>query len=322
MVKKPKPARTHHFVPQFQLEYFALPDGTVQQYDSKENIYTRSTKSHLAAENHLYTWTDDKGNKNVLIEDMLAKLEGEISVIVKKVNNLELHFSNEERSLLSFFVAMQMYRTPQNRERTKQMVAKMTKKIMKTPAMDSQVFMSHIEEASKRIPLLKDMKKEDIEAMRKTFLEEDYDLQVPNEYFLKFMVENMRDVAAHIHEIGWVFLIAPESSQFITSDDPYVMSRAHRPGDPAWVGPGIKIMGTEITLPLTPKVCLLMSPSIKGVSHRTADQGTVREINLRTASHCRRFLYGGNEILLRSLVKRLLLDERGMSEPKVIVGGL
>jgi len=323
MIKnRSNPPRTHHFIPRFQLEYFEFADGTIQQYDCKQNKYSRPTKEHLAAENHLYTWTDERGNKNTIIEKIFGDLEGQISQVVRKVNDLDFKINNEERSLLSLFVAMQMYRTPQNRDRTKAMIEKMTKKMMKVPAWEPKIFKNHIQKASKKNPELENMKPGGVEKMRKMFLEEDYDLVVPNEYFLKFMIEGLTDIATHIHEIGWVFLISTPKSQFITSDDPYVMYRQHRTNEPFWIGPGIKIKGTEITFPLTPKVCLLMSPSYQGLRSRTIDQKIVREINLRTASRSRRFLYGGNEIMLASIVKYLSLDTRGVRTPSVIVDGL
>lgn len=99
------------------------------------------------------------------------------------------------------------------------------------------------------------------------------------------------------------------------------MTRRKKPGDPFWIGPGIKIYGTEITLPLTPKICLLMSPSLNGTSYKHVDKKTVREVNLRTAAHCRRFLYGGNEVLLKSIVKHLSLNDRGVRTPTVRVDG-
>ena len=316
-----KPPKTHHFIPQFQLEYFELSSGKIQQYDCKENKYSETSKGKLAAENHLYTWTEEGGKKNPLIEVMFSKLEGQIAGVFKKIDSGDFHLNNEERSLISFFVAMQMFRTPQNRERTKMTVEKMTKKVMKAPAFDPKVFASHIKEAGKKYPDLNNLPESDVEDMRKMFLNEDYDLKVPNEYFLHFMIEGMKDIAQHIHENGWVYLLAPSGSQFITSDDPYVMVKPKKPSDPFWLGPGIKVPGTEITLPLTPKICLLMSPSLVGVHSKKINQKTVRMINLRTASNSRRFIYGGNEVLLRSLVKRLALNDRGVRMPTVRVDG-
>lgn len=106
--------KTHHFLSQFQLEYFQQADGTVIQFDCKENKYATPNTPNLAAENHLYAWQLEDGTKDVSIELFLADMEGLTAPVIAKVHNLDFNLNNEERSLLAFFVALQLFRTPQN----------------------------------------------------------------------------------------------------------------------------------------------------------------------------------------------------------------
>lgn len=311
--------KTHHFIPRFQLDYFQTPEECVLQFDCKESKLVSASTRNLAAENHLYAWNKEDGTKDVSVELFLSDMEGQIAPIIDKIHNSDFELTNEERSLLSFFVALQLFRTPQNRERTKQSVAKMTKKMMRFSASVDKAFASTLERAGEKHPELLGLSEEQIEDIRRTFYEEDYELEVPSEYFLHYMIEGCQDIAHHIHDIQWVFLTAPKGSQFITSDDPYVMVRKREKDDPFWVGPGIKIVGTKITLPITPKICLFMTPAPQSTTTISATKKMVRTINKRTAAHCRRFIYGANEALLSNLAKQCKLSDRGVKEARIVV---
>ncbi len=303
--------RKHHFIPQFQLEYFK-DCGGVWHYDLVKDKLQNIGVPNLAAESYLYAWKKKDGSKDMFAEEFLSKIESGVAPIIRKIHNLNFNLDNEERSLLSFYIALQMQRTPTNRERTKQFVEGAVKKVMKFSALSSEHFQEMSERVVKENPDMAKMSKSGIEKARNMFLEEDYDLGVPPEYFIRFMIENSRDIARHIHEIGWRFMVAPHGAQFVISDDPYVMYRPRDKDTPFWVGPGIKIMGTEITLPITPKVCLFMSPSHVGVSSLNVGKKAARQINKRTAMNCRRFVYGGSEALVKNLAKQLKLHHRGM----------
>lgn len=105
--------------------------------------------------------------------------------------------------------------------------------MMKFSASVDKAFAKTFERAGKDHPELENLSQEEIEKIRKTFYEEDYELEVPSEYFLRYMVEGCQDIARHVHDISWTFLVAPSGSQFITSDDPYVMVRKRSKGDPS-----------------------------------------------------------------------------------------
>jgi hypothetical protein len=311
--------KKHHFISQFQLEYFQDPIiGKVWEYDVVRNSLTPKRTEEIAAENYLYSVRDkDTGKKDHSIEKGLAQLEELFAKVVQKMHQLDFDLSNEERSLLALHVSLQLQRTPQNRDRTKNMVAKLTKWQMSWSIGRDHHFEDTLREAAKKHPELANITKEQADDLRRTFLEQDYDLEVPNEYHLYFMLQNGQEIASHIHDISWVFLVASKQTQFLISDDPFVMYYPRTEETPFWIGPGIKIKGTQITLPLTNRVCLYMQPGPQVTLSQHINKKQVGLINRRTARHSRRFVYSASDRLVQSIAERTKLAERGERKPLV-----
>lgn len=314
--------KKHHFIPQFQLEYFQDPaNSKVWEYDVVRDALTPKRTEEIAAENYLYTVRDkDTGEKDQGIEKGLAELEGLFAKVVQKVHKLDFDLDNDERSLLSLHTALLLQRTPQNRDRTKDMVAKMTKWMMswsigRNPHLDQK-----LKEMAKEHPEFNSLTNEQVDDLQRTFLEQDYELDVPNEYHLRFMLENNTEIASHIHDNSWVFLIAPKQSQFLISDDPFVMYYPRTQDTPFSIGPGIKVNGTQITLPLTNKICLYMQPGPQVTLNMKVNKEWVRLINSRTARHSRRFLYSASDKLAQSIAIQTKLAVRGERRPVVEIG--
>lgn len=314
--------KKHHFIPQFQLKYFQDPSfDRVWEYDAVRNSFTPKRTEEIAAENYLYSVRDkDTGRKDHDIEIHLADLEGLFAQVINKVHNFDFNLSNEERSLLSLHAALQLQRTPQNRDRTKDMIAKMTKWTMSMSVRHDRNFERTLKNAAKKHPELANLTQEQIDNLRRTFLEQDYDLEVPSEYHLYFMLENCSELASHIHDISWVFLVSSRRTQFVISDDPFVMYYPRTKDTPLGVGPGIRVRGTQITLPLTNRVCLYMQPGPQTISNMRVDKKQVGLINRRTANHSRRFVYSASNSLIQSIAQRTKLAERGERRSVVKVG--
>ena len=319
--KTQKPPKNHHFLPQCQLAYFQKETGSVWQFDAKTGLFSTAGTRNMGAETKLYTVTLPDGTKDTSVETYFSEIEGDVSEVLKKIDAQDFALSNHERSILSSFASLQMWRTPQSRERIKQSVEKLTKRMMSMTAYHDKAFENSVKRAGEKHPDLANLTPKELQEMRETFMKEDYDLVVPHEYFITFMLEGLYDIAKHIHEISWSFLVAPPGSQFLISDDPFFMYYPRTKETPFYVGPGIKVAGTQITFPLTPRVCLLMLPGPYMSTVQHISKSAVREINIRTAGSARRFLYGANETLLRSIVSKSHLSQRGVREPKVSVSG-
>lgn len=168
--------------------------------------------------------------------------------------------------------------------------------------------------------LKRDVSDKEVEDMRKFVFEDRYTIKVPQEMSLQFMIQNVPDIANLIRQMRWVILQAPKDGVFITSDNPFVMIQTQADGTFWGSGAGLLVQGTETTIPLTSKICVLILPDKGDVSFSPLSREAVRSVNTRTTTHCLRFLFSSNEPVLKRLVKKTHLWEHRPIKKLVHVG--
>ena len=79
--------KRHHYVPCMLSSRFANQSGKLFFFDKDraDRGVQVTTPKNLLLENHLYTTVDSSGNKNVEVEELLAKLEGQVSEVIDKI---------------------------------------------------------------------------------------------------------------------------------------------------------------------------------------------------------------------------------------------
>jgi hypothetical protein len=108
----PQSRKKHHFVPQFQLRYFANGSEQllVHRLD-REQSFTSSV-GDVAHRNygHSLYWPGREPNHDLLEEEM-ANLEGHTKAVVEELSTTDrLRLTVDERSTLSWFIALQWHR--------------------------------------------------------------------------------------------------------------------------------------------------------------------------------------------------------------------
>jgi hypothetical protein len=95
----------------------------------------------------------------------------------------------------------------------------------------------------------------------------------------------------------WRSLCAPAGSGFICSDnplniyDPAASNRGEMHKGVSW----LSSIAVEATLPLSPDVCLLLTPGKPGWRIEDVTATRVAEINLRTYASAEQFIYGPSQ---------------------------
>jgi hypothetical protein len=104
-------------------------------------------------------------------------------------------------------------------------------------------------------------------------------------------------------DMNWCLGIAPSDAFFITSDAPACPFILHEDGT-ATIGAGFGQRGVEVTLPLSPTVCLLIDRTHQcGRMRFSAPR--VHDINRRTAQVAERFIISPHDTKrVRELVRR------------------
>ena len=105
-----------HFIPRYWVIGFAEPTekaGQVTEIDvSSPERQTKKYTRRAASVEHMYTLTDDSGQRTVALEDALGIIEDEASPTFKKMAAGELPGSVLKRLDVSLLLAAQLVRTP------------------------------------------------------------------------------------------------------------------------------------------------------------------------------------------------------------------
>ena len=118
--------------------------------------------------------------------------------------------------------------------------------------------------------------------------------------------------------MSWVIAHASSDTAFITTDSPFITLLPQDFDPNGLVGYGIATTGATKIMPLSSNSCLLILDRGNIFSHINISREEVREINLRLAIPCDRYLIAADEQHARYLVKRSGIDISSKG-PRVII---
>lgn len=213
-------------MPRFILRNFTEQKDQVWVLDKQNNRKFKTNIKNIASENGFYNFEID--GHQMTFETSISDFEGEASRIIKKIINSESigSLTDEDKVVMSHFVALQYVRTKQWRETWKSMDEALTKAIRE-----------------------KGMNPEDMEGYRELTDEAN-------------KLEHMRSIhkadefAPHFHNKDWVLLKATNKQSFWISDNPISLQNSIDRGFYGNIGLAVK--GIEIYFPLSKELTLGM----------------------------------------------------------------
>lgn len=236
-------------------------------------------------------WRDDfnmldEGEKPYLPEDITAIIDTKGIDSIRKVNTArQEQLTGEDRSHVAFYVALQYIRTPRHREEMNKLIEAQTQYFMKKDlsvpekmGLTKEKVLEHIpknEYEKKALEQIKGMTQEEInKQLFDAINSKEYHVELTNAGHSKGILKVDR-LAKKVFEIQWLFLIAPQGTSFITSDNPCFT-----------VAPG-KIMNgllspmATVIFPLRPDLCIYMKPGLKSKTehYKQLDEKEIRDIN-------------------------------------------
>src|ERR1041384_1076630 len=102
--------KRHHYLPQFYLEGFTR-NGMLCVFDREKNEYRNQRPKDTAVIRHLYTWTDESGEKHYDLEQMLSLVEGRAKLVIQAIEK-GANPSPLQRCHLAWFLALLACRVP------------------------------------------------------------------------------------------------------------------------------------------------------------------------------------------------------------------
>jgi hypothetical protein len=253
-------------------------------------------------------------------DELLQRIENDAAGPIQKlVEGVPLSLA--ERESVAHFIQVQRQRTPTARAWNAFLDAQMQTELAKAKLSDPQLVKSFFTLEGADDPKGDD----EIERWRLETLaaldkgEIGFESGQTREVGLVFFAF---EISVHhiLNAMRWRLIRAPSGTGFICSDnplnlyDPQAKNRAYMHAGVGWASPAL-----EATLPLDPKVCLLLKQRPRGLARLIAiwrpnqpfdevDAKRVGEINLRTYASAQEFIYGPTQDSVLQVHRNATLD--------------
>ncbi|MBF0509121.1 MAG: DUF4238 domain-containing protein [Deltaproteobacteria bacterium] len=299
-----KPKR-HHFIPQFYLRYFCR-DGYLCVFDRERNEYRKQPTVHTAVRLNYYTLELENGESNTEIEEMFSAIEGVTKPIIEKLNGGQ-PITDEEKYALSLFISLIESRVPNFHETTDELTGKVIRNVLG--------MMFSTEEIAKEMLRGYDGDLDDISSTTAKelyeFVQSDrFQINATKDYKLETMIRLGYTQATYFSQMNWLICHAPEKTSFVTTDNPFTLVPPANSKNTYWGGYGVCTVGTLKIIPLSQSICLFMSDKGDSFIHREIERDQVRNINFAVTNNCKGYVFGPDEALVSSLVKKTKVDTR------------
>lgn len=294
----PHPKR-HHFVPEFYLRSFAR-DGLLYVFDREKAEYRRQPPRNTAVIGHYYATMKEDGEKDYGVEHLLSRIEGLAKPVIEKLDEGR-DIGPEERVRLSYFLAFLFNRVP-----------KFEREIDQIADSAAKLWLKHMFPTVESVEAYFASTEEDRECSAPDFLDfiqnEEYELVGNRNNTVHTMLEQTPKIAQSLAMMAWDVMHCDDRSAFITTDSPFglLLSDEQRASGAAILGVG----SPEITkaVPITKGTALLIRGAGVSLSHYRLNREQVREVNVAVAAECERYIFGPDEALVRSVVRRSHVD--------------
>lgn len=304
--------KKHHTLPRFYLSGFCDRElhrrenherdrsrCRVWVHDKEQGRVRERGVKNLTAETHFYSLEAPGGIRDAYPEQELSRLEGSAAPIIRN-----LYFgrglSREEVEVLALFFASMKFRGGAYRAFAHGYVEE-NKGRIKARAFPSP------EAVGRALGRAGHREAGDREAVRRIFRKARYDpmaLTLTKNHNIGHMFDHSHKVARALLAQDWIFAWAPRDATFATTDDPVLLLRADLEAPESyWGDVGFVSPNATKVLPLTQRVCLIVTSGTPSVGHVRLHEDGVRFLNTQQARHYVRWLIGRDEALVKGLVQ-------------------
>ncbi len=296
-MNKPK---QHHYIPKFYLKFF-------ESHDKKDFIWMYQRRKdpihvkihNIAKERHFYSIREEDGELNTELETIFAKMEGVNNKILKKLNSARgpIFISPQEKSEISYFLAIQIVRTPAFHKLLKKLIVEMEKIHIKMLFSNEKAIQEKLNEMKNEKLVNSDISPKE---MKEFILNDEWTLEIENEK--NYILSESVIIADKIYPMiaaKKIIILRSTSDDFITSD--YPVSLISPPEIPPLYRGGILM--SDILFPISRNTALLLTnqnnESYKDFKKTQTKCGYIEissedasNINKTTINNAERFLFG------------------------------
>lgn len=294
--------RRHHYIPQFLQRRFGInpEDKTthIHTLDVRSGKTGKAPIKDVAVVSHHNTLYEAPNTHPGFVEALLSYIEGRAAPLIQRLVQGDA-LKSEEYLDLTVFIHAQQQRTPRGRESIHFILEKAgTAWLLKRMYEGREISRGALTEELGRAPT-EDEIDTYIKEIAQPFEDGSYQAMPPHDMEIAAMFMSAEKAHEIIYEMHWILIDAPAGESFILSDEPLARLDPQNPGGPT----GWRASPTlEVTLPLDPKLCLMLTRFPERTTDRiTATPSQVLDINLRTYASAREHIYGPTQQLLQSV---------------------
>lgn len=296
--------KRHHFLPIFYLKNFC-ENEFFWVYDREKNEYRKQTPNNTATQKKYYSFIGCDGKEHNEIENkVLSDIETETKPIIDKINNRKI-INLYEKMILTIFITFLHLRGPGFEKEMNDIFEKFIKiyaKFTFSTEENTKKIIKRLEGNNKQKKL---SPKKLIDFVNK----ENYKVKAHRVFSLKMMYELAQELPIYFIQMDWQFCYSPKTSLFVTSDTPFVLIPPNDYKKCELGRLGMLSCGTKKIVPLTQKVCLVLSDKGEKVEKINISSKKVRELNFHIAKNCDNLLISRDKSLLEELVKITNIDK-------------
>lgn len=302
--------RRQHYIPQFYLNKFVDPIISppmmpfVWVFKKEANESRKKAPINTAYGMGFYDLHLKDGTISIDIEKNLMLLENRAAEISKKIEKGCI-ISKTDRMIYSEFIWTMQMRTPYQRNNLNKAISEAQRYMMKIAIDHPECLKNIITKKGNNEKEITDIEMENLIEIIKT---DRFDITVPQEYSISNMVTLAEEFTKIIYNMNWCFLMSPEDSYFITSDNPVIIKDPKNTS--CFYGDGyLSSKSIELTFPISPSICLLATWAEQKEKFVKTNRVQVNEINNRICKYFNNFIFSSKKMFLNPKDMRLYFNE-------------
>lgn len=246
----------HHFIPQFYLRGFANGIGRkarVFTFDSESKRTFTTQVRNVGSRRHFFRVKAEGVDPNA-VEDAMSEIESEFAVHLSEVIIARAFPTSEHFNSIMNILANISVRNPRLRGNMEGFHKDIASRLMGIALSTEEIWESQMRQMREAGYPVKDNLT--YEEMKRFNNSKEYDIIIDQTHLIGMEFEMLDPVLACSVRRNWCFVSAPEGDQFISSDDPVVLSWIDG-GDKGFYSPGHGLDGTMVLFPLCSDLLLV-----------------------------------------------------------------
>jgi hypothetical protein len=299
--------KRNHYLPQLYLNSFLINDVFWVYYKNGSEPVPQ-TPINTCVEKHIYNFKSLDGSIDDSIEKVLGISENNVKNIIERLLKPGARLETNDIPELAVFLSFMATRVPRYIELAREIGKEVSLNILKKVSQNR-------DEIEKTLNSIDANKEFTIEQVQKYFEnpEEHFKLSINEKFAMCISLLTSKDIYYELMDMNWCLCKAPSGCYFVTSDAPLVPFVLDNDGR-VLIGAGFGLDNVEITIPISPFLCLYMSRK-RLQKYRAINKKFAIEINRRTAWNAERLII--SHIKTKDVRELTSWASKSLSIPKI-----